>query len=87
MIYKGFYIRITPADDLCRENKLGEQLRCVGFEISIFSDSAMKHELERFTAAVDHELLANDISEAEQLAMDYVDSEEKVFRKMIADMV
>lgn len=87
MLYKGFYIRIVPSDNLCRENKLGEQLRCVGFEISIFSDTAMTHKLERFTAVVDYELLANDISEAEQLAMDYVDSEEKVFRKMIADMV
>ena len=56
---------------------------CNGFTIEVFADEAEKLEIDVFSAAVDFEIFENSLSEAEQFAKDYIDSEEKEYRRMI----
>lgn len=83
MRYKGFYVKISPDSDLLREDKDGKDIRCKGFTIEVFADESEKLEIDVFSAAVNFELLENSISEVEQFAKDYVDCEEKEYRRMI----
>lgn len=83
MKYKGFYVKIIPDADLQREDKDGNDIRCNGFTIEVFSDESEKIEIDVFSAAVDFELLKNSLEEAKQFAKDYIDCEEKEYRRMI----
>ncbi len=83
MKYKGFYVKITPDTDLHREDKDGNDIRCNGFTIEVFADESEKLEIDIFFAAVGFEILEDSISEAEQFAKDYIDSEEKEYCRMI----
>lgn len=83
MKYKGFYVKITPDTDLHREDKDGNNIRCNGFTIEVFADESEKIEIDVFSAAVDFELLKDSFEEAKQFAKDYIDSEEKEYRRMI----
>ena len=83
MKYKGFYVKITPDTDLHREDKDGNDIRCEGFTIEVFADESEKLEIDVFSVAVDFELLKDSLEEAEQFAMDYIDSEEKEYCRMI----
>jgi len=83
--YKGFYVKITPDTDLHREDKDGNDIRCNGFTIEVFSDESERLEIDVFSAAVDFELLKNNLEEAEQFAKDYIDSEEKEYCRMIEE--
>ena len=83
MGYKGFYVKISPDSDLLREDKDGNDIRCKGFTIEVVADESEKLEIDVFSAAVNFELLENSISEVEQFAKDYVDCEEKEYRRMI----
>ncbi len=83
MKYKGFFVKITPDTNLSRENKNGKIIACEGFTIEIFSDESEKVEIDIFSAAVDFELLKNSLEEAAQFAMDYIDSEEKEYCRML----
>lgn len=83
MRYKGFYVKITPDTDLHRENKDGKDIRCKGFTIEVFADESEKLEIDIFSAAVDFEIFENSISEAEQFAKDYIDSEEKEYKRIL----
>ena len=83
MKYNGFYVKISPDTDLHREDKDGNDVRCNGFTVEVFADKSEKLEIDVFSAAVNFELLENSISEVEQFAKDYVDCEEKVYRRMI----
>ena len=83
MKYKGFYVKITPDTDLHREDKDGNDIRCEGFTIEVFADESEKLEIDVFSVAVDFELLKDSLEEAEQFAMDYIDCEEKEYRRMI----
>lgn len=83
MRYKGFYVKITPDTDLHREDKNGKDIRCNGFTIEVFADESEKLEIDIFSVAVDFELLGNSFEEAEQFAKDYIDCEEKEYRRMI----
>ncbi len=83
MKYKGFFVKITPDNNLYRENKNSEMVRCNGFTIEIFSDESEKLEIDVLSAAVDFELLTNSLDEAVQFAKDYIDSEEKEYCRMI----
>ena len=83
MRYKGFFVKITPDADLYREDKDGNDIRCKGFTIEVFLDESEKLEIDVFSAAVDFELLKNSIEEAEQFAKDYIDCEEKEYRRII----
>lgn len=83
MKYKGFYVKITPDTDLYREDKDGNDVRCNGFTIEVFSGESEKLEIDVFSAAVDFELLKDSFEEAEQFAKDYIDCEEKEYRRMI----
>ena len=51
--------------------------------IEVFADESEKLEIDVFSAAVDFELLKDSLEEAEQFAKDYVDCEEKEYRRMI----
>ncbi len=83
MKYKGFFVKITPDNNLYRENKDGKIVKCNGFTIEVFSDESEKLEIDVFSAAVDFELLKNSFDEAVQFAKDYIDSEEKEYQRMI----
>lgn len=83
MKYKGFYVKITPESNLHRENKNGEKVTCEGFTIEVFADESKKVEIDIFSAAVGFELLKSSISEAEQFTKDYIDCEEKEYRRML----
>lgn len=83
MKYKGFFVKITPNTNLSREDKNGGIVACDGFTIEIFSDESEKLEIDVFSAAVDFELLKNNLEEAVQFAKDYIDCEEKEYCRMI----
>jgi hypothetical protein len=83
MNYKGFYVKITPDSNLQREDKDGNDICCSGFTIEIFEDESEKIEIDVFSVAVDFEILENSIDEAEQFAKDYIDCEEKEYRRML----
>ena len=80
MRYKGFYVKISPDTDLHREDKDGNDVRCNGFTVEVFAE---KLEIDVFSAAVDFELLEDSISEAEQFAKDYIDCEEKEYKRIM----
>jgi len=83
MKYKGFYVKITSDADLHREDKDGNDIRCDGFTIEVFIDESEKIEIDVFSAAVDFELLKDSLEEAEQFTKDYIDCEEKEYRRII----
>ena len=61
MKYKGFYVKIPPDTDLYRKDKDGNDIRCNGFTIEVFSDESEKIEIDVFSAAVDFEMLNNSL--------------------------
>ncbi|WP_028504898.1 hypothetical protein [Ruminococcus sp. FC2018] len=79
MQYKGYVVRITPADDLKRTDELGRETTCEGFRFEVFRDKEMTDLLDEFSAAVDYEILENSLEEAEQFAKDTIICEEKQF--------
>ena len=87
MRYEGFYVKITPDTDLHREDKGGNDVRCNGFTIEVFSDESERFQIDVFSAAVDFELLKNSREEAKQFAMDYIDSEEKEYYRMMDEYI
>ena len=80
---KGFFVKITSDKNLSREDKNGEIVICEGFTIEVFADESEEIGIDVFSAAVDFELLKNSIEEAEQFAKDYIDCEEKEYKRMI----
>ena len=54
-----------------------------GLQLKSLQISPKSLKLMIFSAAVNFELLENSISEVEQFAKDYVDCEEKEYRRMI----
>lgn len=83
MKYKGFYVKITPDSNLNREDKDGKDIRCDGFTIEVFADESEKLEIDVFSAAVDFELMKDSLEEAEQFAKDYIDCEEKEYKRFV----
>lgn len=83
MKYKGFFVKITPDDYLPREINDGEIVVCEGFKIEVFADESEKLGIDIFSAAVNFELVKNNIDEAEQFAKDYIDCEEKEYQRML----
>lgn len=79
MNYKNFEIRITGAK-VPRRDRQGRTVECDGFIVEIFTHDS-ETPVDVFNAAVGYELLENCIDEAEQLAKDYIDVEEKELRK------
>ena len=80
MKYKGFYIDITPDDQIIRTDNSGNEVICRGFSFSVFTDETRTEKFDEFTAAVGYEILAEDMEEAEQFAKDVVSCEDKAFR-------
>ena len=83
MKYKGFYVKIIPDADLHREDKNRNDIRCKGFTIEVFTDESERIKIDVFSAAVDFELLKNSLEEAERFAKDYIECEEKEYRRII----
>lgn len=83
MKYKGFFVKITSDKNLSRDDKNGNIVACEGFTIEVFSDESEKLEIDVFSAAVDFELLKNNLEEVKQFAKDYIDSEEKEYQRML----
>lgn len=84
MNYKNFEIRLTEAK-IPRHDRQGRTIECNGFIVEIFTQDS-EVPVNVFNAAVGYELLENSIDEAEQLAKDYIDVEEKKFG-IISDFV
>lgn len=76
-------MKISPDTDLHREDKDGNDIRCNWFTVEVFADESEKLEIDVFSAAVDFELLEDSISEAEQFAKDYIDCEEKEYKRIM----
>ncbi len=85
MLYHGFYVKITALENIQRERKDGSITDCNGFQIEIFSDQSEEVTVDVFTAAVGFEILKDSVSDAQQFAMDVIDSEEKEYRRMIQE--
>ena len=85
MLYHGFYVKITPLENIQRERKDGNITNCKGFQIEIFSDQSEEVTVDVFTAAVGFEILKDSVSDAQQFAMDVIDSEEKEYMRMIQE--
>lgn len=83
MKYKGFYVKITPDQNMERENKNGEIIKCNGFKIEVFADEYEEIEIDIFSAAEGFELMKNSFEEAVQFTKDYIDSEEKEYLRLI----
>ena len=79
MQYKGYIVRITPAEDIRRTDELGRETTCTGFRFEVFKDKEMTDLLDEFSAAVGYEILENSLEEAEQFAKDAIICEEKQF--------
>lgn len=80
MRYKDFYVRITPDNSIQRVDKKGNEVLCEGFLIQIFADKTERDEIDNFTAAVGFEILEYSLAEAEQLAKDFVECENKIYQ-------
>lgn len=80
MRYKDFYVRITPDNSIQRVDKKGNEVLCEGFLIQIFADKTERDEIDNFTAAVGFEILEDSLAEAEQLAKDFVECENKIYQ-------
>ena len=77
---KDFYVRITPDNSIQRVDKKGNEVLCEGFLIQIFADKTEQDEIDNFTAAVGFEILEDSLAEAEQLAKDFIDCENKIYQ-------
>ncbi len=85
MLYHGFYVKITALENIQMERKDGSITDCNGFQIEIFSDQSEEVTVDVFTAAVGFEILKDSVSDAQQFAMDVIESEEKEYRRMIQE--
>ena len=83
MIYKDFYVRITPDKYIPRVDKKGDKILCEGFLIQIFADKNEQVEIDNFTAAVGFEILEDSLAEAVQFAKDFVECEGKEYLKVV----
>ena len=76
-------MKFTPDNYLPRETEDGGIVACEGFRIEVFADESEEVEIDIFSAAVNFELVKNNINEAEQFAKDYIDCEEKEYQRML----
>ena len=77
-------MKITPSRPF-RVNRDGQSVQCDGFMIEIYDSKEKKNAVDIIYAAVDYELLENDIHEAQQLAKDYIDSEKLELRELMEE--
>ena len=68
------------SSDIDKTNKKGDKILCEGFLIRIFADENGQDEIDNFTAAVGFEILEDSLAEAEQLAKDFVECENKIYQ-------
>ena len=87
MLYHGFYVKITPLKNIQSERKDGSISDCNGFQIEIFSNQSEEVTVDVFTAAVGFEILKNSVCDAEQFAMDVIESEEKEYLRLIDEYI
>lgn len=79
MKYRGFFIEITEAADLEREDKDGNTVVCSGSYYRIYSDENCENLVDDFCAAVGFELPDGSSENAELFAKEMVDSEYKEY--------
>ena len=85
MRYHGFYVKITPKENIHREKKDGSIVDCNGFQIEIFSDRVEEILVDVFTAVAGFEILSNSVQDAEEFAKDVIDSEEKEYLRLLEE--
>lgn len=85
MLYRGFYVKFTPLENIQREKKDSSIALCDGFQIEIFSDRAETIPVDVFMAAVGFEILSNSVQDAEEFAKDVIDSEEKAYLRLLEE--
>lgn len=79
MKYREFFIEITEAADLEREDKDGNTVVCSGSYYRIYSDEGCENLVDDFCAAVGFELPDGSSENAELFAKEMVDSEYKEY--------
>ncbi len=79
MRYRGFFIEITEAADLEREDKDGNTVVCGGSYYRVCSDEDGENLIDDFCAAVEFELPDGSSENAELFAKEMVDSEYKEY--------
>ena len=79
MKYRGFFIEITEAADLEREDKDGNTVVCSGSYYRIYSDENCENLVDDFCAAIDFELPDGSSENAELFAKEMVDNEYKEY--------
>ena len=79
MKYRGFFIEITEAADLKREDKDGNTVVCSGSYYRIYSDENCENLVDDFCAAVGFELPDGSSENAKLFAKEMVDSEYKEY--------
>lgn len=79
MKYRGFFIEITEAADLEREDKDGNTVVCSGSYYRIYSDENCENLVDDFCAAIGFELPDGSSENAELFAKEMVDSEYKEY--------
>lgn len=79
MKYRGFFIEITEAADLEREDKNGNTVVCGGSYYQIYSDENRENLIDGFCAAVGFELPDDSSENAEMFAKEMVDGEYKEY--------
>ena len=57
------------------------------YQIEIFSNQSEEVTVDVFTAAVGFEILKNSVCDAEQFAMDVIESEEKEYLRLIDEYI
>lgn len=85
MRYHGFDVEITPLKNIQREKKDGNTVFCDGFQITVYADISEEIPVDTFAAAVGFEMLTDSIIDAEQFAMDVIDSEEKEYLRLLQE--
>ena len=87
MKYKGFFIDITPSDNIVRNDSNGNDVICKGYLFSVYTDKDRLKKFDEFSAAEGFEILSDSLEEAEQFAKDVVSCEGKAFRNDEPEMV
>lgn len=83
MRYKVYYIKISPDRNIHRVDKKGRDILCKEFMIQVFTDEAENFEIDNFSVTAEFEILENSMAKAVLLAKDFVDCEEKEYRRVI----
>ena len=80
MKYRGFYAKITAAENIIRMDKNGRERLCDGFLCQVFTDESMVKEIDNFYAASGFELANDSLEEVQLFVREMIDCEIKEYQ-------